>query len=196
MFPFGWKKEKDIVCKGLHSPSDKFIVKHGNSWFLFVSDAEGGGQLKLYFSTDMKTWTKHPQSPILKRKTLHRILNKYLPYCVYKTKPWRLGGGPAKLHDSLVVPLQHWFHKKIYGEAVSLLVITKLTQDKIASSLSTNPFLFPDSGEKWRSVGSHHFSLAIDEDGRKVVATDGFDGKVWSSAIEKVGSGFQLGSVL
>ncbi len=185
-FPFGWQRNCEILTDDLVRPSDKVLLKHGKTWFLFVSDLIDGGQLKLLISDDLKSWRRHPESPILKRKIHQRLLNRCLPYRMYRTKPWRLGGGPAKMGNILVLPVQHQYHQKVYGEVVSLLYISRLDANKIEFSVSDKPFLVPDQNTKWRCTGAHHFSLAIDGSGRKLLASDGFDGVAWSSAIELV----------
>ncbi|RDE22979.1 hypothetical protein DV711_10560 [Motiliproteus coralliicola] len=182
-FPFGWSLLHEGKLEDAPLPSDKVLVREDGTWHLFVSDGSHGGQLLLYTSTDLISWEPHAANPLLSRSLLTRLANRILPYRWYRTRPWRLGGGALEVDGRLVLPVQHQYHNKLYGEALSLIELSGLKQGRGRVSQSPQAFMTPDSKVAWRSWGTHHIAM-INAENFSWVATDGFDGEKWHIALD------------
>lgn len=183
-FPLKWNLEDTSGIGDASASSDKIIINNDNLWWLFVSDANNGGCLRVFTSENIRDWSEHSESPILRRSFISRVLNRFLPYSIYPTRPWRLAGGAFKIDGVLYLPIQHKYKLNIYGEAVSLLKINTLQTDKLDIELSSEVFMKPDYDSSWRGKGAHHVDIKCLK-GKVIMITDGFDGSVWRSAIDE-----------
>lgn len=179
-FPHGWRCLSEATLKGVQLPSDKVLVNRDGVWYLFVSDAQGGGRLHLFYSEDRDHWQRHPGSPLLRRTLCDRALNRYLPHRYYRSRPWRLGGGAVEIDGQLILFAQHMAERKLYGEAVTPLAVLELTPQSVRFDLGSKPVLKADVSIPWQHDAAHHVAFCRYQD-RYVVATDGFDGRLWSS---------------
>src|SRR5690606_5975327 len=55
-FPFGWVREQGPILDGLVNPSDKVLFHFVGLWWLFISDAEHGGTLKVWWAATFGDW--------------------------------------------------------------------------------------------------------------------------------------------
>lgn len=179
-FPFGWRTHPTIKPRGVSAlNNDKVIFRHNGVWRLLVSDNIDGGRLLIYSSEDLTHWEGHAENPILRRGGVERVLNRIFPRRVIPYRPWRLGGTPVLNNGQIVIPLQHEYMNRVYGECVSYLGLGFENDSTLSLELSPSPILKPIKSQKWRSVGSHHISFAIHDD-TIVACCDGFDGDTWS----------------
>jgi len=189
-FPFGWSLWSNEPLNGACNITDKIIVRQSETWWLFVSDSRCGGRLLVFYSDDLSSWIPHKNSPLLRRTIFDRIVNKYISYKLYSCRPWRLGGSAIRESDHLVLPIQHAYRNKVYGEAVSFLRFNEISKQNISVQLSKQPVFFADGTIPWCAVATHHVAFVFHQN-EWWAAIDGFDGQVWASTIIKVdGSSF------
>lgn len=187
-FPFGWKLLVETQLPGAARPSDKVLIRHNDRWWLWVSDSQNGGRLLLYSSDNLRDWSPHPGNPLLHRPAWQRAANRLLPPTLFRVRPWRLGGGAAVLDGCPVLFVQHMYRRAIYGEAVTPLLITQLSERRVEFELAAAPMLAAQEDVAWQSQSAHHVAFARHGD-QCVVTTDGFDGTRWSSTIQQMPAG-------
>jgi hypothetical protein len=112
---------------------DPTFFRHGGRWWLFATDATGGGSLALHaFHADAidQPWTPHQQNPIKVDRTSARP-----------------AGRPFRIADQLYRPSQDC--SRTYGGAVNVMAIDDLTpatfREHVALRLEADPaWPFPD----------------------------------------------------
>ncbi len=190
-FPFGWKALPHSGLPGSHRSSDKVLLRQDGTWYLFVSDAAGGGRLLLYLSGDLANWKPHPRSPVLHRSGVERIVNRMVPPRLYPQRPWRLGGGTVKVGGRDVLFLQTMLRRRVYGEAVLPLLIEQLDESEVRLQMGRSPVLQAGPAVPWQRMSAHQVAFAPWRDAH-VVVTDGFDGRFWRSTVQKYSAPAEL----
>lgn len=179
-FPFGWTRLREQLLPGCQAPSDKLLLARNGLWWLFCSD-NARRRLVLFTSADLRAWRPHPSSPVVSRDDLARgAADRSL--AGRAARAWRLGGGIMTRGGELVLPLQHKYRSGTYGGAVTLLRIHEMTEASVRATREGSPLLVEDPRRPWMAHGAHHVALARHGE-RIVLATDGFDGRRWTSSL-------------
>jgi hypothetical protein len=189
-FPFGWRLLHEQRLPGCGGPSDKVLLREGGQWWLVCSD-NAARQLLAYTSADLRRWSPHPGGPLASRDDAACHKEAASPV-EHAAGAWRLGGGPLARDGRLVLPLQHKYRSGTYGGAVTLLEVGALTAGRTAVARDPAPILAEDPSRPWMAHGAHHIALAR-HGGRTVAATDGFDGRHWTSTVIELPEDFALG---
>jgi len=156
-FPYGCTFKRQLMF-GDHFV-DSHIFKQDDIYFLF-SNTENC-ELRLFYSTDLITWTIHPMSPI-----------------VVGVKYARSAGSIVHVHDKKYRVAQDT--SKLYGENFHIFEINKLSTTEYEEHLVHEDLIQKDMS--WNREGGHHFNSVLFK-GRYISA---FDGKKRISYLEKV----------
>jgi len=151
-FPYLWKLYRVIVKdKDLVEPT---IFYYDGIWWMFANPSQR--ELFLYYSKNLEgPWVQHPQRPLVSRDI----------------NTTRLGGNVYHIGNRLIRTAQDCY--PVYGNAIRLFEITKLTFSEYEESeLKESPVL-KASGSGWNSQGMHQLSCVAIGGGERLCVVDG-----------------------
>ncbi len=158
-FPTRWTYAGD-----LRIPSDEVkdasFLRHDDRWWCFADTSQGvrNDTLRLFSAPALSTdaeWVEHPSSPIiLEDRVRARPAGR----------PVRIDGAVHRLSQNCATR---------YGTGVRAHRIEELSASSYVEDRRGQILLHP-SGRGWNRTGMHHVSTLTLEDGRMLVAVDGY----------------------